>query len=62
MDAEGAVVLRRQLRRNQVLEFFQRLGPCLVGMEGRQRVRHRFKHRWRRRGAPLGPRTRQARP
>jgi transposase len=33
IDAEGAVVVRRQLRRNQMLEFFQRLGPCLVGME-----------------------------
>lgn len=31
-DAEGTVVLRR-LRRNQMLEFFQRLAPCLVGME-----------------------------
>lgn len=33
VDAEGAVVLRRQLRRNQMLEFFQRLSPCLIGME-----------------------------
>lgn len=33
VDTECAVVLRRQLRRNQVLEFFQRLGPCLIGME-----------------------------
>lgn len=33
IDAEGAIVVRRQLRRNQMLEFFQRLGPCLVGME-----------------------------
>ena len=33
VDADGAVILRRQLRRNQMLEFFQRLGPCLVGME-----------------------------
>ncbi len=28
VDAEGSVVLRRQLRRNQMLEFFQRLGLC----------------------------------
>lgn len=35
VDAEGTAVLRRQLRRNQMLEFFQRLpGGCLVGMEG----------------------------
>lgn len=33
VDAEGAVVLRRQLRRNQVLAFFRRLAPCLIGME-----------------------------
>ncbi len=33
VDAEGSVVLRRQLRRNQMLEFFQRLAPCLVGIE-----------------------------
>jgi transposase len=33
VDAEGAVVLRRQLRRSQMLEFFQNLPPCLVGME-----------------------------
>ncbi|MFV0409160.1 MAG: IS110 family transposase, partial [Paracoccus sp. (in: a-proteobacteria)] len=33
VDAEGCVVLRRQLRRNQMLEFFQRLPGCPVGME-----------------------------
>jgi len=33
INAEGGVVVRRQLRRNQMLEFFQRLGPFLVGME-----------------------------
>lgn len=33
VDAEGAVVLRRQVRRNQMLAFFQRLAPCLIGME-----------------------------
>ena len=33
VDAEGAVVLRRQLRRSQMLAFFQSLPPCLVGME-----------------------------
>ncbi|MCZ4263072.1 IS110 family transposase [Limimaricola sp. G21655-S1] len=33
VDAEGAVVLRRQLRRSQMLPFFQNLPPCLVGME-----------------------------
>ena len=33
IDAEGEVVIRKQLRRSQVLPFFKRLGPCLVGME-----------------------------
>lgn len=33
VDAEGCVVLRRQLRRSQMLEFCQRLPPCLIGME-----------------------------
>ncbi|ATG37856.1 transposase (plasmid) [Phaeobacter piscinae] len=54
IDAEGAVVLRRQLRRSQMLEFFQRLMPCLVGMEGRQGCATGSSNRWRRRGASLG--------
>jgi transposase len=33
VDAEGAVVVRRQLRRGQVLPFFKKQAPCLVGME-----------------------------
>ncbi len=33
VDAEGTVIVRRQLRRGQVLRFFQKLRPCLVGME-----------------------------
>src|SRR5262249_25308691 len=33
VDAEGATVLRKQLRRVQVLAFFSRLPPCLVGLE-----------------------------
>src|SRR5215207_5426450 len=33
VDAEGATVLRKQLRRSQVLSFFGRLPPCLVGLE-----------------------------
>jgi transposase len=33
VNAEGAAVLRRQLRRDQVLEFFKKLPACLVGME-----------------------------
>jgi transposase len=33
VDAEGAVVVRRQLRRGQVLAFFRKMPTCLVGME-----------------------------
>jgi transposase len=33
IDAEGNVVLRRQLKRRYVLTFFQKLPPCLVGIE-----------------------------
>src|ERR1700745_3752513 len=33
VDANGDVVLRRQLKRRYVLAFFQKLPPCLVGIE-----------------------------
>jgi transposase len=33
VDAEGKVVFRRQLKRRYVLAFFQKLPPCLVGIE-----------------------------
>lgn len=33
VDASGSVVVRKALRRSQVLPFFTRLPPCLVGME-----------------------------
>jgi hypothetical protein len=33
IDAGGNVVLRRQLKRRYVLAFFQKLPPCLVGIE-----------------------------
>ena len=33
VDAVGQVVIRRQLKRRYVLEFFQKLPPCLVGIE-----------------------------
>jgi transposase len=33
VDAAGQVVVRRQLRRRNVLAFFQKLQPCLVGIE-----------------------------
>lgn len=33
VDENGRVLVRRQLRRGQLLAFFQKLPPCLVGME-----------------------------
>lgn len=33
VDAAGQVVVRPQLRRRYVLAFFQKLPPCLVGIE-----------------------------
>jgi transposase len=33
VDAAGEVVIRRQVRRAQVLLFFSRLTPCLIGVE-----------------------------
>jgi len=33
IDEHGKVVMRRQLRRSQLLLFFGRLEPCLIGME-----------------------------
>src|SRR4029077_1357563 len=33
VNALGAVTLRRTMRRRQVLAFFAKLPPCLVGME-----------------------------
>jgi transposase len=33
VDERGQVVLRRQVRRSQLVLFFSRLEPCLIGME-----------------------------
>ena len=33
VDAEGKVLIRRQLNRRYVLAFFEKLQPCLVGIE-----------------------------
>jgi transposase len=33
VDAAGQVIIRRQLKRRYVLAFFQKLSPCLVGIE-----------------------------
>lgn len=49
LSADGAIVLRRQLRRGQVLIFFARLEPCLIGMEACSGAHH-----WARELAALG--------
>ena len=41
IDASGGIVIRRQLRRSQVLKFFARLPSCLVGMEACATSHHR---------------------
>lgn len=33
LDSHGNTALRRQLKRNQVMEFFTKVEPCLIGME-----------------------------
>jgi transposase len=33
IDAAGKIRIRRQLKRRYVMAFFQKLSPCLVGIE-----------------------------
>lgn len=33
IDEQGATVLRKQLRRDQVAAFFAKMEPCLIGLE-----------------------------
>ena len=40
VDADGGTVLRKSLRRAQVLTFFSRLPPCLVGLEACATAHH----------------------
>ena len=40
IDANEKVVVRKQLRRSQVLAFFKALPPCLVGMEACATAHH----------------------
>ena len=53
VDETGRVVVRRQLRRDAVVEFFGALPPCLVGMEACATAHH-----WARRLAALGHQVR----
>jgi transposase len=49
VDATGTVVIRRQIRRAQMMLFFSRLAPCLIGMEACAGA-----HYWARELAKLG--------
>ena len=49
VDAAGEPVIRRQLRRRQILPFFKKLPPCLIGMEACA-----TSHHWAREIAKLG--------
>ena len=49
IDAEEKVVVRKQLRRSQVIAFFKALAPCLIGMEACATAHH-----WARELAKLG--------
>ena len=40
VDAAGQVVIRRQLKRRYVLAFFQKLPPCLIGIEACPSAHH----------------------
>jgi transposase len=53
VDADGTVVVRRSLRRGQVLEWFAKLAPCLIGMEACGTA-----HYWARELTKLGHRVR----
>ena len=53
IDETGEVIVRRQLRRRQVLAFFGRLSPCLIGMEACA-----TSHHWARELTKLGHKVR----
>src|SRR3974390_3758521 len=40
VGADGSVVVRRQLKRRYVLAFFEKLAPCLIGMEACASAHH----------------------
>jgi len=39
-DANGQIAVCRKLRRSEVLDFFQSLQPCVVGMEACATAHH----------------------
>jgi len=53
VDADGQVVIRRKLKRRYMLAFFQKVPPCLIGMEACA-----TSHHWSRELQALGHRVR----
>ena len=53
VDGNGKVVVRRQLKRRQVLPFFKNLSPCLVGIEACA-TSHHWSRECRRSATPFG--------
>ena len=49
VDSTGKVVISRQLRRKQVIDFLSKIPPCLVGMEACGTAHH-----WAREVSKLG--------
>ena len=49
IDQDGQVLIRRQVRRSELISFFRRLPPCLIGMEACSTA-----HFWARELAALG--------
>ena len=49
VDGTGKVVIKRQLRRGQIIEVFRKFPPCLVGIEACATAHH-----WARELAQLG--------
>ena len=46
VDADGHVVVRRQLKRRYVLAFFEKLAPCLIGIEACASSHHWSRSVW----------------
>jgi transposase len=40
IDGEGRVVVRRQVKRRYVFTFFEKLPPCLIGIEACASAHH----------------------
>ena len=57
VDASGQVLVRRKLRRSEVLPYFKSVAPCLVGMEACATAHH-----WARELTALGHTMRLSKP